>query len=75
MKAALKTIGWMMTWGASAAYAAQASNPETIGWIGYTFIGFFAVVIATQLVPAAVLFVGILRGLYATGGENAGAHE
>lgn len=75
MKTALKTIGWMMTWGASAAYAAQGSNPETIGWIGYAFIGFFAVVIATQLVPAAVLFAGMLRGLYTTASKNAGAHE
>jgi len=68
MKNILRGLGWMLVWGASAAYAAQGSEGETLGWLGYLFIGFFAVVIATQLVPAAILFVGMLKGVFAAAG-------
>lgn len=75
MKNTLRGLGWMLSWGASAAYAAQGSTGETVGWLGYMFIGFFAVVIATQLVPAAILFVGMLKGVFAAaGGKNAATH-
>ena len=67
MRTILNGLGWMLTWGATAAYAAQGSEGETLGWLGYLFIGFFVVVITTQLVPAAVVFVGILRGILTTG--------
>lgn len=65
MKNILRGLGWMLVWGASAAYAAQGSEGATIGWLGYMFTGFFAVVIATQLVPAAILFIGMLKGIFA----------
>jgi hypothetical protein len=54
----------MLAWGASAAYAAQGGESESVGWLGYLFAGFFAVVIVTQLVPAAILFVGMLKGIF-----------
>ncbi|MCM2265966.1 MAG: hypothetical protein NDI73_12330 [Desulfuromonadales bacterium] len=66
MKNLLRGLGWMVVWGASAAYAAQGSEGETLGWLGSMFIGFFAVVIATQLVPAAIMFIGMLKGIFAT---------
>lgn len=72
MKNLLRVLGWMLVWGASATYAAQGSEMETIGWLGYLFVGFFAVVIATQLVPAAILFIGMLKGIFSTA-ENTDA--
>jgi hypothetical protein len=54
----------MLVWGASAAYAAQGGESESVGWLGYLFAGFFAVVIVTQLVPAVILFVGMLKGIF-----------
>jgi hypothetical protein len=63
MKNALRGLGWMLVWGASAAYAAQGNATEPTGWLGYLFIGFFAVIIATQLVPAMILFTGMLKGI------------
>ena len=75
MKNLFNGLGWMLTWGASAAYAAQGSEGETLGWLGYMFIGFFVVIITTQLVPAAVMFVGILKGILTTGaGTGTASH-
>lgn len=54
----------MLVWGASVAYAAPGGEGESVGWLGYLFAGFFAVVIVTQLVPAAILFVGMLKGVF-----------
>jgi dienelactone hydrolase len=64
MKNTMRVFGWMLAWGASAAYAAQGGDGESVGWLGYLFAGFFAVVIVTQLVPAAILFVGMLKGIF-----------
>ena len=64
MKNTMRGIGWMLVWGASAAYAAQGGGEESVGWLGYLFAGFFAVVIVTQLVPAVILFVGMLKGIF-----------
>ena len=64
MKNTMRGIGWMLLWSASAAYAAQSGESESVGWLGYLFAGFFAVVIVTQLVPAAILFVGMLKGIF-----------
>lgn len=64
MKNTMRALGWMLAWGASAAYAAQGGDGESVGWLGYLFAGFFAVVIVTQLVPAAILFVGMLKGIF-----------
>ena len=64
MKNMMRGLGWMLAWGASAAYAAQGGEGESVGWLGYLFAGFFAVVIVTQLVPAVILFVGMLKGVF-----------
>ena len=64
MKNMMRGLGWMLAWGASAAYAAQGGESESVGWLGYLFAGFFAVVIVTQLVPAVILFVGMLKGVF-----------
>ncbi|TLM63706.1 MAG: hypothetical protein FDZ69_12165 [Deltaproteobacteria bacterium] len=64
MKNTMRGLGWVLVWGASAAYAAPAGSGEGVGWLGYLFAGFFAVIIVTQLVPAAILFVGMLKGIF-----------
>lgn len=67
MKNTMRSVGWMLLWGASAAYAAPGSQGETVGWLGYLFAGFFALVIVTQLVPAAILFFGMIKGILSVG--------
>lgn len=72
MKNTMRCLGWMLVWGASAAYAAQSGDAAGTGWLGYLFTGFFAAVIVMQLVPAVILFVGMLKGLFAAA-EKTGA--
>jgi len=64
MKNTMRGLGWMLLWGASAAYAAPGAEGESVGWLGYLFAGFFALVIVTQLVPAGILFYGMLKGIF-----------
>jgi len=54
----------MMAGSASVAFAAAETQGSEMGILTYLFIGFFAVVIVFQLVPAMVLFVGMVKGLF-----------
>jgi hypothetical protein len=54
----------MLVYGASVAYAAPGSEGEGVSWLGYLFLGFFALIIVSQLVPACLLFVGMLKGVF-----------
>lgn len=64
MKTILRDIGWMLLGSASAAYAAQGGEGQEIGWLGYLFAAFFALIVVTQLVPAVVLFIGMVKGVF-----------
>lgn len=39
----------------------------TSSLLGYLFLGFFAVIIACQVVPAVMLAVGLIKGLVPVG--------
>ena len=54
----------MMAGSTSAAYAATSVQGEGMGILAYAFIGFFALIIVSQLVPATILFIGMVRGLF-----------
>ena len=54
----------MLAGSASAAYAAQGAETQGAGVLAYLFIGFFALIVVTQLVPAMILFVGMVKGLF-----------
>ena len=56
----------MMAGSASAAYAATGVQAEGVGILTYAFIGFFALIIVSQLVPAAILFIGMVKGLFSS---------
>lgn len=49
----------------SPAFAAAAPAKEGGSLLLTLFIGFFALIVVFQLVPACLLFVGILKGLFA----------
>ncbi|MDT8443134.1 MAG: hypothetical protein RQ722_02485 [Desulfuromonadales bacterium] len=53
----------MVAGSASAAYAATGTQGEGAGILAYFFVGFFALIIVTQLVPAMILFFGLVKGL------------
>lgn len=71
MKNTMRGLGWMLVYGASVAYAAPGSEGEGISFLGYLFLGFFATIIISQLVPAAILFVGMIKGIFSTSTDDA----
>ena len=70
MKNTMRGLGWMLAWGASVAYAAPGAEGASVGWLGYMFAGFFALVIVTQLVPACILFYGMIKGIFSAREEK-----
>ncbi len=54
----------MVVGGASAAYAATGAPSEGAGLLTYCFVGFFAMIIVFQCVPAMILFAGMIKGLF-----------
>jgi hypothetical protein len=72
-EAVMKTMRMLMTMvagSASAAYAATGVRGDDIGILAYAFMGFFALIIVSQLVPAAILFVGMVKGLFSAGEKS-----
>jgi hypothetical protein len=66
-EAVMKTMRMLITMMAgstSAAYAATAVEGDGMGILTYAFIGFFALIIVSQLVPATILFIGMVKGLF-----------
>lgn len=47
----------------SAAFAATGANDGQSGFLLSLFIGFFALILVFQIVPAFLLFVGMIKGL------------
>ena len=61
----LRMMVAMVVGSASAAYAASGMQSQETGILIYFFIGFFALIVVSQLVPAVILFVGMIKGVFA----------
>ena len=61
----MKLLISMVAGSSSAAYAATGTHGEGAGILTYFFLGFFALIIVSQLVPAMILFVGMVKGVFA----------
>lgn len=64
MKTTLRMLVSILAGSASAAFAAPGAETEGAGFLAYLFVGFFALIIVTQLVPAMILFFGMVKGLF-----------
>jgi hypothetical protein len=60
----MKLFSMMLAGTTSAAFAAATTQGEGAGILAYLFVGFFALIIITQLAPAMVLFFGMMKGLF-----------
>ena len=60
----LRILLSMAVGSASVVYAATGAPSEGAGLLTYCFVGFFAMIIVSQLVPAMVLFAGMVKGLF-----------
>jgi hypothetical protein len=65
----------MMVYGASAAYAAPGSEGDGMSWLGYLFLGFFALIIISQVVPAAILCFGMIKGVFSSHTDKVSDHN
>jgi len=54
----------------SSAFAAGTSGAGEGGLLVSLFLGFFALIVVFQLVPATLMLVGILRGLFGRDSET-----
>ena len=64
MKTTLRnTLIALLTFSPSA-FAAGATGAGEGGLLVSLFLGFFAVIIVFQLIPATLMMIGILRGLF-----------
>jgi hypothetical protein len=70
MKNIIRGLGWMLFYGVSVAYAAPAGEGDGVSLLGCLFLGFFALVIVSQVVPAAILFVGMVKGVFSAGKQT-----
>ena len=62
----MKMLISMVAGSASVAYATTGMQGEGAGILAYFFVGFFALIIVTQLVPAMILFFGMVKGLFSS---------
>lgn len=58
-----KVLVSMIAGSVSAAFAASGVQGQETGILVYLFIGFFSLIVVSQLVPVAILFFGMLRGV------------
>ena len=64
MKNIFKKVLFALAIGVTSAYAANGSESEGMGVMTMLFLGFLAVIIVFQSIPAVVLFFSMLRGLF-----------
>ncbi len=60
----LRILLSMAVGSASVVYATTAAPSESTGFLTYCFVGFFAMIVVFQLMPAMVLFAGMVKGLF-----------
>jgi len=64
MKNAIRNSLLILTSFSSAAFAAADAGNDGGSFLLTLFIGFFALIIVFQLVPAVMLFAGLMKGLF-----------
>ena len=54
----------------SSAFAAAGAGSGEVNLLTILFLGFFALIIVCQLVPATLMLIGILKGVFGRKGEE-----
>jgi hypothetical protein len=58
----------------SSAFAAGSTSASGGGLLLSLFVGFFALIIVCQLVPATIMLIGILKGLFSRDTKEVASH-
>ena len=69
-----RLLAMMLAGTGSAAFAASGAQGQETGLLIHLFVGFFVLIVFSQLLPTALLFVGMVRGLFVRA-EKITAHE
>jgi len=64
MKNIIKNVLLILASFSSAAYAGSQADTGGGGFLVAIFLGFCALIVLFQLVPAAILFVSLVRGMF-----------
>ena len=65
MKTALRTVVAIVG-GTASAFASGGVTPQDGGLLTTLFVGFGVCIFVFQLIPAAILFAAMIKGLFAT---------
>lgn len=65
MKKLIRNVVLILGCLTSAGYAANQADTGGDGFLMTAFLAFCALIVAFQLIPAIILFVGLVRGLFA----------
>ena len=60
---------------ASTAFASASAEGSGFGFVTLAFLGFFALIIATQLLPGLTLFITGAKGIFGKGNKEVGSHR
>jgi hypothetical protein len=71
MKNTLISLAALLLSGTSLASAAPNAAAAGGSFLGYLFLGFFALIIVSQVVPACLLFYGMIKGVLSSRDKNA----
>ena len=74
MKRTLSTL-ILIAASASTAFASGSAEGSGFGLVTLAFLGFFALIIATQLLPGLALFLSGVKGIFGKGNKEAGSHR
>jgi hypothetical protein len=74
MKRTLSTLT-LIAASASTAFASGSAVGSGFGLMTLAFLGFFALIIATQLLPGLALFISGAKGIFGKGNKEAGSHR
>ena len=74
MKNTLSTLTLILT-SASTAFASSASEGSGTSLVTIAFLGFFALIVATQLIPGLALFVTGARSIFGKDSKHAGTNR
>ena len=64
MKYTLRIVALMTIMYANTAFAATGTNGSEFGLIGWMFIGFLALIVTLQFVPALIMLGSMMVGLF-----------
>ncbi len=72
MKNTFRIIALMTILQANSAFAASGAEVSELGLVGWIFLGFLALIVAVQFVPALIMIGSMLAGVFGKAKDHEG---